>query len=164
MAKKKDIYPDEIIGTGSGLINPNSEDFRMLRKKILEHSASLSPQQKMNNQLLGIKLRMESYYRAESPKEILPAGKFLKELVEATGVSHKDFAEYIGYKNSNLSALYNGKRRINYDLALKLGSIFKINPILWLNLQNKVELLQIGIENDVAYGKFQLSDLLKRAG
>jgi addiction module HigA family antidote len=82
-------------------------------------------------------------------------------LVEIIGVSHKEFADYIGYKNSNLSALYSGKRRVNYDLALKLGAIFNIDAFLWLNLQNKTELLEIGEESGEKYQKYSLADLLK---
>ncbi len=98
----------------------------------------------------------------EHPGELIAAGAFLKELVEAIGVAHKDFAAYIGYKNANLSALYHGTRRINHDLALKLGHIFNMDPTLWLNLQNKVELLSIREENEEKYEQYRLNDLLRK--
>lgn len=163
MAKNMDMHGDEIIGTGSGLINPNSKDFQILRKKILEHSASLSEEQKIQTHILGIKFQMERYYSEGSLEEIRSTGSFLKELVDSVGVSHKGFAEYIGYKNSNLSAIYSGSRRMNHDLALKLGSIFGIPASLWLNLQNKVELLKIRQGKDKQYGDFQLKDLIQKA-
>ena len=42
-------------------------------------------------------------------------------------IKKKAFAEYIDYKESNLSAIFKGRRRINPDLAIKFGEIFRVN-------------------------------------
>lgn len=164
MSKAKDNLMEGIIGDGSGLINPNSEDFRILREKVLEHSSEISDEERMRIRIKGLKYRMESYLNDNSPEKLIPVGLFLKELVEIIKVPHKDFAAYIGLKNTNLSAIYRGTRRINHDLAMKLGHIFNMNPGLWLNIQNKVELLEIRGQSEKEYQKYRLNDLLKRAG
>lgn len=87
----------------------------------------------------------------------------MKEYVKILGIKNKAFAEYIGYRESNLSALYNGTRKINIDLALKLGKLFKINPTLWIHIQSKNELKRIRRENEKKYQKYSIEDLLKQA-
>lgn len=164
MSKESDNIFDGRIGDGSGLINPNSKDFKILREKILEHAAGISEEERMKIRIKGLKYRMESYLNDMSPEASIPVGLFLKELVEITKVSNKDFAAYIGLKNTNLSALYRGTRKINHDLAMKLGYIFDIDPGLWLHIQNKVELLEIQSQNQKEYQRYQLQDLLKKAG
>lgn len=162
MAKQKEETYDVRIGDGTGLINPNSEDFRLLRESIVAEASQVSDEEKRRLRIKGLLYRMESYLEEENPDRLIPAGAFLKQLVEAAGVSHKDFAAYIGYKHANLSALYHGNRRMNHDLALKISHIFTMSPLLWLNLQNKVELLAIHQESEEQYQQYQLNDLLKK--
>jgi len=164
MSKKEDLPFDGLIGTGTNLINPNVEDFQGRRDKIAEQAARHSDEQKMHTKIRGVTYRMESYLADQRPGDMGSVGSFLKELVEIIGVSHKAFATYIGYQNTNLSALYNGSRRINHDLALKLGHIFDMDPALWLHLQNKWELQQIQQEKPQTYQQYQLKDLLRKAG
>ena len=153
-----------IIGTGSGLINPNSEDFQLLREGVLEHSRRMDSKERMLMRVQSLIYRMGSYLDENIPGEVIPVGVFLKEMVEIIGVKHKEFAEYIGYKSANLSALYNGSRKINYDLALKLGAIFSMNPATWLNIQSKAELMKIQAENNTDYDQYHLNNLLQSAG
>ncbi len=164
MSNKKTEIEEGRIGNGSGLINPNSKDFRILREKIREHSSTLSDTERTENQIRGLKYRMESYIQDRSSEELIPAGRFLKELVEIINVPHKEFAAYIGVKNSNLSALYRGTRRINHDLAMKLGHIFTMSPVTWLTVQSKVELLEAGKQSTTDYQQYRLNDLLKKVG
>lgn len=107
---------------------------------------------------------MESYVQDRSSEELIPVGSFLKELVEIINVPHKDFATYIGVKNTNLSALYRGSRRINHELAMKLGHIFSISPVVWLTIQSKVELLEVSKQSKKDYEQYRLNDLLKKVG
>jgi addiction module HigA family antidote len=164
MSKENDNLFEGIIGDGTGLINPNSEDFRILREEIMKHSSGMSNEEKMRIRIKGVKYRMASYLNDRSKEKLIPVGSFLKELVEIIQVPHKDFAAYIGMKNTNLSAIYRGRRRINHDLAMKLGHIFNMSPALWLNIQNKVELLEIRSQSEKEYQKYRLNDLLKKVG
>lgn len=164
MSNEKDNIGEGIIGDGSGLINPNSEDFRILREEIARRSSDIPDDKKMQIRIKGVTYRMESYVNDRSVEKLISAGSFLKELVDIINVPHKDFATYIGMKNTNLSAIYRGRRRINHDLAMKLGHIFTMSPALWLNIQNKVELLEIRSQSEQEYQQYRLNDLLKKVG
>ncbi|MDX2249949.1 MAG: hypothetical protein SF052_24405 [Bacteroidia bacterium] len=164
MRKKNHEWEDEIIGLGSGLINPNSEDFRGLREQIETYSSQVSSTDKMQIKISGIKYRMETYLNDPSPKQVIPVGKFLEDLIEIIGVYHKDFATYIGINSSNLSALLKGTRRFNRDLVLKLGHIFNIDPAIWLNIQSKGDIWAAHQENSANYKQYKLNDLLNKAG
>ena len=164
MNKEKFNQDEGIIGDGTGLINPNSEDFRILRETIQKRSSEMSDEKKMQLRIKGVIYRMESYLSDRSLEKIIPVGVFLKELVEIIKVPHKEFATYLGIKNTNLSAFYKGRRRINHDLAMKLGYIFNMNPALWLHIQNKAELMEIQNQSEEEYKKYQLNDLLRKVG
>ena len=108
MNKEKFNQDEGIIGDGTGLINPNSEDFRILRETIQKRSSEMSDEKKMQLRIKGVIYRMESYLSDRSLEKIIPVGVFLKELVEIIKVPHKEFATYLGIKNTNLSAFYKG--------------------------------------------------------
>ncbi len=162
MTKKKIINEGVIQGLGIGVVNTNSNEFKFLQKKIIEESKKQSKKQILVNHLLSLRLQMETYLRDDS-EEIKEVGTFLKDFVKVLEIKNKIFAEYIGYKESNLSALYNGTRKINIDLALKLGKIFKVDPSLWIHIQSKNELKRMREENEQEYHKYSIEDLLKKA-
>ena len=158
---ESEYIEEGINGTGTGVVDVNSTEFKALQKAILAASAKLSPEQKIRNHLFGIMLRMKSYVDTDNA-EIIEIGIFLRDFINALQIKNKDFAEYIGYQESNLSALFSGKRKINGDLALKFGSIFKMDAALWIHVQSKNELLKMKAANGKAYEKYRLEDLLKK--
>lgn len=162
MKKKQIINEGGIQGLGIGIVNTNSKEFKHLQKTIIEVSKKQTNKQKLENQLFSLRFQMESYLRDDTRK-IKEVGSFLKEYVKTLGIKNKIFAEYIGYKESNLSALYKGTRKINIDLALKLGKIFRVDPTLWIHIQSKNELKKMQEENEHAYHKYNIEDLLKNA-
>ncbi|MEO1514127.1 MAG: hypothetical protein AAFV95_03915 [Bacteroidota bacterium] len=105
---------------------------------------------------------MESYLVGDVV-EVIEVGWFLKEFIKVTKIKHKIFAEYIGYKESNLSALFKERRKISIDVALKLGKIFPVKPELWIHIQSKNELIRMKEENKSNYQKYSLEDLLRKA-
>ena len=161
--KNKNIVNDGgIQGLGTGIIDTNSEDFKYLQKKIIEESKKLTKEQVLKTRLLSLRFQMETYLR-EDNTEIKKVGFFLKECVKALGIKNKVFAKYIDYKESNLSSLYKGNRKINIDLAIKLGKIFKIAPAFWLQIQSKNELKRMEAENEQQYLQYSMEDLLRKA-
>jgi addiction module HigA family antidote len=162
MTKKRNIKPGEIIGTGEDLVNQNSQDFKALQKAIRARSEELEESEKIAHQLLSLRFQMESYLEEASPKRMKQAGEFLEAFITALHIKKKDFARYIGYKESNLSAIFSGKRKINTDLAIKFGEIFRLDPVLWLSIQNKNELLELFNSDKAKYEKYQLKDLLEK--
>ncbi len=162
MKKKKILNEGGIQGQGIGVVNTNSLEFKYLQEKIIEVSKKQSKKEVLENNLLSLRFQMESYLLVRD-EEIIEVGYFLKELVKVVKIKNKVFAEYIGSKESNLSALYNGTRKISIDLALKLGRIFRIDPTLWIHIQSKNELMKMKEENERKYHKYNIDDLLKKA-
>ena len=154
----------ERIGNGTGLINPNSKDFQLIRKAIAKEAAKMSPEDRRQLHIRGMIYKMEAYLDDDLNEPVVWVGECLKELIEQMGIPHKDFATYIGIKHSNLSAIYSGRRRINQDLASKLGQIFSMEPSLWLQVQSKSELEAFQLEKGKAYEAYSLEKLLKKYG
>ena len=161
MRNQKIVNEGGIIGTGEGLVNQNSKEFKELQKIIKSRSKELAESEIVANQLLSLRFQMESYLEKDDPKEVIQAGEFLEEFVDAIKIKKKDFAEYIEYKESNLSAIFKGRRKINIDLAIKFGEIFRVDPVIWLHIQSKNELLEIIERDKERYEKYKLEDLLK---
>ena len=55
-----------------------------------------------------------------------------------------------------------GKRKINTELAYKLGQLFNIEPNYWLLIQSKNELLQLDNQRKIRFKQFKLDDLLQK--
>lgn len=163
MAKDKITNIGGINGLGEGLINTNAQDFKELQSMIKKLSSSQEEEERINNEFLSIRFQMESYLNSATDKVIL-AGAFVEKYLRVIGVKKKDFAQYIDYEESNLSALLKGRRKINTDIALKLGKIFKINPTIWLHIESKNELILEMQKKEEDYNKYSLQDLLRKAG
>ena len=161
MSKQKIINEGGIIGTGKGLVNQNSEEFKELQKVIKGKSGELKEPELIANRLLSLRFQMEAYLERANPKKIIQAGEFLEEYVEALKIKKRVLAEYIDYKESNLSAVFKGRRKINIDLAIKLGEIFRVDPAIWLHIQSKNDLLEIIDRDKKKYEKYRLEDLLR---
>lgn len=165
MAKENKAFLNEegINGTGEGIINVNSKDFMGLREAIRIHAENQTKEQKIKYGLTSLRYQMESFISEPSPEKAISAGEFLKRHLALIGVKNKDFANYIDLEESNLSSIIKSRRKINVDLALKLGQIFRLNPDLWLLVQSKNELIGIDESKKAEYHRFRLDELLKKA-
>lgn len=161
---KTQYKEDGINGLGEGVVNVNSEEFKGLQEIIKLRSAELSNEEKEENALFSIKLDMYAYLENQND-ELIEAGRFLNDLIKALKIKKKFFADYIQTRESNLSALFSGNRRINADLAIKLGKIFGLNPVVWINIQTKNDIDKMKKKNEKDYLNYSLDDLLrKRSG
>lgn len=165
MAKgKKIINPGGINGTGQGIVNINSKDYKALQKAVQEHSKKQNPKDKIKYKFISLKLQIESYVAETSPKVVLTSGYFLKQYLSVVGIKNKAFAKFIDVEESNLSSIISGRRKINTELAYKLGQIFNVDSNLWLLIQSKNELLKITKERKIEHNRYKLEDLIKRVG
>lgn len=141
--KVKEINVGGINGLGESLINTNSAEFHSLRDMIKDGFKSQDTEAKIEHSLLSVRFQMESYINAPiTLDEIKVPGLFVEKLLKAVKVNKKQLAEYIDCEYTNLISLLKGRRKINSDLAIKLGQIFKIDPVIWLHIENKNELLK----------------------
>lgn len=157
---KEEFYftDTRIIGTGRPL-DSTTEEFKQFAATVAEHSKNRTPEQKRETTIFTIYLKIWNYMQQEKPEKIISAGEFLAMFLKELNIKNKSFAKYIGYEESNLSALCKGRRKINIDLALKLGKIFDMKPSTWLNIQSKNDLLKAEQENTNKYKDYKLADL-----
>jgi len=160
----KVINPGGINGSGKGVVNSNSKDFQGLREIVKKNAANQTARERIKYKLISLKFQMEAYISHENPRTLRTVGEFLKQHIIALNIKNKDFAKYIELEESNLSAIIRGKRKINIDLALKLGQIFNLDPNIWLLIQSRNEIIKTKIKRNKEYQKYHLDDLLKKIG
>ncbi len=78
--------------------------------------------------------------RIYSPEELIPfqtihPGEMLKDELEARAISQRKFAEIIDCSYAVLNELFNGKRPISTEYALKIEAATGIKAHIWLVLQ-----------------------------
>lgn len=151
-----------INGIGDKAIDTESDEFKTIQSMIIAHSKKQSPEQRLKTEILAIKLEMINYLEEKEVTQIFTVGYFIKELLNLLKIKNKTFAEYVSLSKTNLSAIINGKRKINFDLAFKFESIFKIEHSLWLNIESKNESIELKKQHGYKYNKFCLSDLLEK--
>ena len=69
------------------------------------------------------------------PGEIL-----LEEFAKPYGLTQKVLSKKLGTTIRTISELYNEKRGVSPEMALKLSRLFGTTPDLWTNLQKKYDL------------------------
>lgn len=163
--KKEEIFFEDtrIIGFENGDTDPESEDVKATLRMIRERVEAYTPEQKLHNKLYALRIQMYSFAKLEYTKTAKTAPEFLREFINAINVKNKDFAKYLNLKESNLSAILNGNRRINIELAFKLGQLFEMSPELWLQVQTKHEMMEMEKTKKLEGKKYKLEDLMKRA-
>lgn len=154
--KGKNKYFDHLIGEQDR--KTNADEVKMIKRIIKAHSEDYSEDDKMNFQRIGLHLRMKRYLN-EPIKQIKPVGEFLNELLEIYKVKKTKFAKLIDYESTNLHAVLKGRRRLNNKLATKIGSIFSIDPQLWMFIDAKNELAKYQNENKFSKSKYTLAKL-----
>lgn len=140
-------------------IDTNSDEFKNFKAVLLNRSKSRSANEKLAIELLALKFEMEDYLAANEG-EIRLTGDFIRLFMKTVGVKQSKLASYVGLDPSNFSKLLGGERPINHDIAIKLGKIFDVRPVLWLSIQNKNELLQLESSDQETYSKYSLEDLI----
>ena len=62
-------------------------------------------------------------------------GEYLKDELDARGVTQTLFAKHIGVSGAYLSDIVNGRRGISALMAVKIGKALGVDPQTWLKLQ-----------------------------
>jgi len=137
-----------------------SKEFSEFQAILLNKSKDRTNRQKKFIELLSIKFKMEDYIRSDS-QDTKSVGDFIKSYLSAFEIKQYKFAEYIGLKPSNLSKLIKGERSLSHELALVIGTIFKSDPMLWLDIQDKNKLHELSKVKSEEIKKYSLEDLLE---
>ena len=67
-------------------------------------------------------------------------GEHLAEQLEALGMSAAELGRNLKVPTNRITEIFNGRRAITGDTALRLGHFFGTSPEFWLNLQKIFEL------------------------
>ena len=73
-----------------------------------------------------------------APVDRLPPihpGQFLRDELEALGLSARRFAEHIHVPHNAVTSIMNGQRAITAQMAIRLAQAFGTTPQYWQNLQ-----------------------------
>ncbi len=74
------------------------------------------------------------------PAEVFHPGEYLRDELEARGITQGNFARIIGRPLQVVNEIVNGKKRITVETAKAIGAAFGTGPELWINLQTNYDL------------------------
>lgn len=83
---------------------------------------------------------MSNYFEFEDKIAFHP-GYYIKEIVDASGLSQEDFAKRLDTTPKNLSLLIRGEQNLSVDIAMKLSRMLGTSLAYWLNLKNTYDAL-----------------------
>ncbi len=73
----------------------------------------------------------------ERKRVVSHPGVYVKDAIEALGLSQNEFALRTGLSGKNVSTIINGESNITFDVAVRLASFFHNSVEGWINLQTK---------------------------
>lgn len=82
-----------------------------------------------------------SNYIEYNEKIAFHPGYYIKEIVEESGLSQKDFASRLDTTAKNLCILIKGEQSLSIDIAMKLSRMLGTSVDYWLNLQKNYDTL-----------------------
>ena len=77
------------------------------------------------------------------PGDIFHPGEFIKDELEARGLSQQELADKMKVSKSEISLVINGHRDINVKLAILLEKALGIDAEVWMNLQVKYDIYKV---------------------
>ena len=92
-----------------------------------------------------------SNYIEFNDKMVFHPGYYIKEIIDESGITRKDFAKRLDTTPKNLSLLLKGEQSISIDIATKLSRMMANSVLYWLNLQNEYDELLTSILKHVDY-------------
>jgi antitoxin HigA-1 len=149
--KRKEITEDDLW---------NADKTDGLKAFIAAESAKQSPEQQLRNEFLAIRYQMQDYIEQNKVKKGMRLLDFVKQYLSVLGLTQKELASGFGMKDTNLYKYLIGERKLNSDIALKLGSFSHTPPELWYSIQIKNELLELGQAKIKEYEKYDYKNLM----
>lgn len=150
---------DGLVGNPDGT-DKNSLGYSKLQDMVKARSKKLTVDEKREIEFNAIRYRMIEYVQNDDTKEMLDAGFFIREYLRAADVKQNVFAQFIDFNPGNLGKLLNGSRKINPETAIILGNVFKIDPQLWLRIQDKNEMVRLNNVKRDAFHKYTIDNLM----
>ncbi|MGB8338532.1 MAG: HigA family addiction module antitoxin [Burkholderiales bacterium] len=108
-------------------------------------------------------------YDVTIPAEVFHAGEFLKEELEARGLTQAELAEIIGRPTQAVSEIVLGKRGVTPETAKGLAAAFGTSAEYWMNLETAYQLSKTTVQESAVkqrakiYQRFPVKEIIKRA-
>ncbi len=141
---KKKITKEVVFNQGmlTNEFKATKSEMKELQAQILKESSRIPEKRKVEYKLNALLYEMQEYIKNPNTDEVVNVGRFLEECLSTLNMKHKELASYLGLNRPNLSAIINGKRKLNTELAYILGEIFNTDGKLWLDVQVKNEWIE----------------------
>jgi len=83
-------------------------------------------------------------------------GEILREdVLPALGITQGEFARRLGVSRLTVSELLREKRAVSPDMALRLARLLSTTPESWLNMQQTVDLWELGRARTGRYARIK---------
>ena len=83
-------------------------------------------------------------------------GEILREdVLPALNITQGEFAKQLGVSRLTVSELLREKRAVSPDMALRLARLLNTTPESWLNMQQAVDLWELGRARTVRYTRIK---------
>ena len=82
-------------------------------------------------------------------------GEVLEDVLETNELSQAEFAKMLNVSSRTINRIIRGQRRVDADLAVRLGTVLGNGPELWLNLQQAVDVWDALEANRKEYEKLK---------
>jgi addiction module HigA family antidote len=66
---------------------------------------------------------------------IHPSKVLVDKFIKPMGLARDKFTKHLGYSTDRLEQLQRGNSRISFELAIRMGEAFSIDPLFWVRLQ-----------------------------
>lgn len=142
----------------------NDSKRQEIKDFIKGHSKKQSRERVLRNELLAIQYKIEDYIENESNAEnAVRILDFIKMYLKTLNITKKEFARFLEMQDSNLHKYLTGERKLNAEIALKLGSFTHTKPEYWYRIQVKNELMELNKEKRKAqsYNKYDFKNLVE---
>jgi HTH-type transcriptional regulator/antitoxin HigA len=102
------------------------------------------------------------------PAEVFPPGEFVKDELEARGLSQADLAAILGRPERLVSEIVTGKRSVTPETARGLADAFGTDPQFWMNLESAYQLSRVKRNDDTVarraklYALAPIRDMVRR--
>lgn len=92
---------------------------------------------------------------SKSRKPTHPGAILREDVLPALGISQTELAQRLGVSRLTVSELLHEKRALSPDMALRLARLFSTTPESWLNMQQALDLWELGRREARCYAKIQ---------
>lgn len=140
-------------------MNVNDKEYYQAQALLLNKVRTRSDSRKLRIELLANKYEIEDYVKSTQSDQI-QVGNFINKLLSTFKLRQNHVASHLNVSRSSFNKVINGERELNHELALKLGKLFSVNPMLLLDIQDKNKLDTLKLEKENELKEYSLKDLI----